>query len=109
MRDLGFDPMSERERVYGRFFGAQRDLRTRHLVAGPERARREIAIFEGPDLDGTTFSSRTERELRQRACFTEAECERVGRWGSNGPVDRRVRAGGGALRGVGTRRGPARA
>jgi hypothetical protein len=81
--DLGLDPMIERERVHGRFFGSQRDLRASYLEADPERARREIAIFEGPDLDGMTFRSRTERELRKRASFTEAECEQVDRWGYN--------------------------
>jgi hypothetical protein len=30
-----------------------------------------------------TFTSRTERELRTRASFTEAECEQVDRWGYN--------------------------
>ena len=81
--ELGLDPMIERERVHGRFFGRQRDLRIRYLEADPERAAVEIAIFEGPDLDGMTFTSRTERELRTRASFTEADCEQVDRWGYN--------------------------
>jgi hypothetical protein len=55
--------MIERERVHGRCFGAQPDLRAWYLqAADPERARREIAIFEGPDLEGMTFRSRTENE-----------------------------------------------
>ena len=81
--ELGLDPIMERERVHGRFFGRQRDLRIRYLEADPERAAREIAIFEGPDLDGMTFTSRTERELRKRASFSEAECQQVDRWGYN--------------------------
>jgi hypothetical protein len=39
--------------------------------------------LDGPDLDGVTFTWRTERELRKRASFTEAECEQVDRWGYN--------------------------
>ena len=81
--ELGLDPIIERERAHGRFFGRQRDLRIRYLEADPERAAREIAIFEGPDLDGMTFTSRTERELRKRASFSEAECQQVDRWGYN--------------------------
>jgi hypothetical protein len=62
--------------VHRRFFGSQRDG-IRHLESDPERAAREIAIFEEPDLAGMTLASRTERELRRRASFTEAECEQV--------------------------------
>jgi 1,2-phenylacetyl-CoA epoxidase catalytic subunit len=80
---LNLDPMIERERVHGRFFGRQRDLRASYLEADPERARREIEILEGPDPDGMIFESRTERELRKRASFSEAECEQVDRWGYN--------------------------
>ena len=80
---LHLDPMIERERVHGRFFGRQRDERARYLGADPERARREIEILEGPDPDGMVFESRTERELRKRASFTEAECEQVDRWDYN--------------------------
>jgi len=83
--ELNLDPMIERERVHGRFFGRQRDLRVKYLEADPERARWEIEILEGPDPDGMTFESRTERELRKRASFTEAECEQVDRWGYNAP------------------------
>ncbi len=78
------DPLIERERVHGRFFGRQRDERARYLGADPERAAREIAILEGPDPDGMTFRSRTEAELRRRASFTDADCEQVDRWGYNG-------------------------
>ena len=82
--ELGLDPMIERERVHGRFFGSQRDMRAAYLAADPDRARWEIEVYEeGPDLDGMTFQSRTERELRKRASFTEAECEQVDRWGYN--------------------------
>jgi hypothetical protein len=80
---LGLDPMIERERVHGRFFGTQRDMRLQYLDADPERAAREIAIFESGDLDGMTFKSRTERALRHRASFAEAECDQVDRWGYN--------------------------
>ncbi len=91
--------------MHGRFFGTQRDLRTRYLEADPERARREIAIFEGPDLDGMTFTSRTERDLRKRASFTEAECEQVDRWGT---TPRRPGSGAGDAGGpaASARRGP---
>jgi len=82
--ELGLDPMIERERVHGRFFGSQRDMRAAYLAADAERARWEIETYEeGPDLDGMAFRSRTERELRKRASFTEAECEQVDRWGYN--------------------------
>jgi hypothetical protein len=81
--ELQLDPMIERELVHGRFFGRQRDLRAAYLAADPLRAAREIGILEGPDPDGMTFQSRTERELRTRASFTEAECDQVDRWGYN--------------------------
>ena len=77
------DPMLERERVHGRFFGRQRNVRARYLASDPVRAAREIALLEGPDPDGVPFKSRTEVELRKRASFTEEECEQVNRWGYN--------------------------
>ncbi len=93
---LHLDPMVERERVHGRFFGRQRDLRAHYLEADTERARREIEILEGPDPDGMSFQSRTEVELRKRASFTEAECEQVDRWGYN-PLSSNASNGVGAL------------
>ncbi|HLN17472.1 MAG TPA: DUF455 family protein [Acidimicrobiales bacterium] len=80
---LELDPMIERERVHGRFFGRQRDCRQQYLEADPERARREIEILARPDPDGMAFESRTEVELRRRASFTIEECEQVDRWGYN--------------------------
>jgi hypothetical protein len=77
------DPMLERERAHGRFFGRQRNVRARYLESDPVRAAREIAILEGPDPDGVPFKSRTEVELRKRISFTEEECEQVNRWGYN--------------------------
>jgi len=82
---LQLDPMIERERVHGRFFGRQGEERDRYLQADSERAECEIRILEGPDPDGMTFESRTEVELRLRASFTEEECEQVDRWGYNTP------------------------
>jgi len=79
----GLDPVLERELVHGRFFGRQRDLRSRYLEADPERAAQEIAALAGPDPDGVPFQSRTERELRRRVSFTEAEIDQVDRWGYN--------------------------
>lgn len=87
---LQLDPMIERERVHGRFFGRQYELRAQYLDADSERAKREIEILEGPDPDGMTFESRTEVELRRRASFTDEECRQVDRWGYNPrstPVD----------------------
>jgi uncharacterized ferritin-like protein (DUF455 family) len=81
--ELGLDSMVERERVHGRFFARQRTFRTEYLARDPERAAWEIARAEGPDPDGLTFRSRTERELRRRASFTEEECAQVDRWGYN--------------------------
>jgi len=80
---LGLDPMLERERVHGRFFGRQRDVRLAYLAADPERAATEIAILEAPDIDGVPYGSRTEVELRLRSSFTLDECEQVERWGYN--------------------------
>lgn len=80
-QEHGFDPMLERERVHGRFFGRQRNVRARYLATDPARAAREIAILEGPDPDGMPFTSRIESELRKRASFTDEECEQVERWG----------------------------
>ncbi len=81
--ELGLDPILERERVHGRFFGRQRDMRLEYLAADPDRAATEIAILEAPDPDGVPFVSRTEVELRLRASFTLDECEQVERWGYN--------------------------
>ncbi len=81
--ELGLDPILERERVHGRFFGRQRDVRLAYLEEDPERAALEIAILEAPDPDGVPYVSRTEVELRRRASFTLAECEQVERWGYN--------------------------
>jgi uncharacterized ferritin-like protein (DUF455 family) len=75
------DPMLERERAHGRFFGRQRNVRARYLAADPERASREIALLEGPDPDAAPFTSRVQVELRRRASFTDDECEQVDRWG----------------------------
>jgi uncharacterized ferritin-like protein (DUF455 family) len=80
---LHLDPLIERERVHGRFFGRQLQLRESYLAADPERAAREIAVMEGPDPDGTPFTSRTEVDLRKRASFSDAEMEQVRRWGYN--------------------------
>ena len=79
--ELGLDPMLERERVHGRFFGRQRDVRLAYLTADPERAAFEIASQEAPDPDGVPYLARTEVELRLRASFTFDECEQVERWG----------------------------
>lgn len=81
--DLGLNPILERERVHGRFFGRQRDVRIEYLEADPERAAAEIAILEAPDPDGVPYVSRTEVELRLRSSFTIDECEQVERWGYN--------------------------
>ncbi len=81
--ELGLDPILERERVHGRFFGRQRDVRLAYLEADPVRAAAEIAILEAPDPDGVPYVSRTEVELRLRASFTLDECEQVERWGYN--------------------------
>jgi len=80
---LGLDPMLERERVHGRFFGRQRDVRVDYLAADEERAAAEIAILEAPDPDGVPYVSRTEVELRLRASCTLDECRQVERWGYN--------------------------
>jgi uncharacterized ferritin-like protein (DUF455 family) len=80
---LGLDPVLERERVHGRFFGRQRDVRIEYLEADPARAAAEIAILEAPDPDGVPYVSRTEVELRLRSSFTLDECEHVYRWGYN--------------------------
>jgi len=80
---LGLDPILERERVHGRFFGRQRDQRIPYLEADPARAAAEIAILEAPDPDGVPYVSRTEVELRTRSSFTIDECEQVDRWGYN--------------------------
>jgi len=80
---LNLDPMLERERVHGRFFGRQRDVRVEYLEADAERAAAEIKMLEAPDPDGVPYSSRTEVELRLRASFTMAECEQVERWQYN--------------------------
>lgn len=80
---LNLDPMLERERVHGRFFGRQRDVRTEYLEADPVRAASEIAFLEAPDPDGVPYDSRTEVELRLRASFTIEECEQVERWQYN--------------------------
>jgi hypothetical protein len=80
---LHLDPLVERERVHGRFFGRQLALRQQYLAADPDRATREIDAMEGPDPDGIPFSSRTEVELRKRASFSEADLEQVRRWGYN--------------------------
>jgi hypothetical protein len=85
-QQYGFDPMLERERVHGRFFGRQRNVRARYLAADPARAAREIAILEGPDPDNVPFTSRTQIELRRRASFTDEECEQVERWGYHPPA-----------------------
>jgi uncharacterized ferritin-like protein (DUF455 family) len=81
--DLGLDPVLERERVHGRFFGRQRDVRLTYLEADPDRAAAEIAILEAPDPDGVPYVSRTEVELRTRSSFTLDDCEQVERWGYN--------------------------
>lgn len=81
--ELGLDPILERERVHGRFFGRQRDVRIEYLEADPERAAAEIAILEAPDPDGVPYVSRTEVELRVRSSFTIDECEQVERWAYN--------------------------
>ena len=81
--ELNLDPILERERVHGRFFGRQRDVRTEYLEADPERAAAEIAILEAPDPDGVPYVSRTEVELRLRASFTIEECKQVERWQYN--------------------------
>jgi uncharacterized ferritin-like protein (DUF455 family) len=81
--ELGLDSMLERERVHGRFFGRQRDVRVAYLEADPARAAAEIAILEAPDPDGVPYESRTEVELRLRSSFTLDECEQVERWGYN--------------------------
>lgn len=81
--ELGLDPVLERERVHGRFFGRQRDVRLEYLLADPARAEAEIAILEAPDPDGVPYVSRTEVELRLRSSFTLDECEQVERWGYN--------------------------
>jgi hypothetical protein len=81
--ELGLDPILERERVHGRFFGRQRDVRVAYLEADPARAAAEIAILEAPDPDGVPYESRTEVELRLRSSFTLDECEQVERWGYN--------------------------
>jgi len=83
----GFDPMLDRERAHGRFFGRQRDERLRYLAEDDERAAYEIAQGEGPDPDGMPFRSRTEVELRRRAGFTHDECLQVDRWGYNVPLE----------------------
>ena len=82
-----FDPMLERERVHGRFFGSQRDVRLQYLAEDPDRAAHEIAMGDGPDPDEMPFVSRTEVELRRRAGFTDDECLQVDRWGYNLPLD----------------------
>jgi hypothetical protein len=81
--ELGLDPILERERVHGRFFGRQRDIRIEYLEADPARAAAEIAILEAPDPDGVPSASRTEVELRLRSSFTLDECDQVERWGYN--------------------------
>lgn len=81
--ELGLNPILERERVHGRFFGRQRDVRIEYLEEDPVRAAAEIAILEAPDPDGVPYVSRTEVELRTRSSFTIDECEQVERWGYN--------------------------
>jgi uncharacterized ferritin-like protein (DUF455 family) len=81
--ELGLDPVLERERVHGRFFGRQRDVRLTYLSADPARAAAEIAILEAPDPDGVPYVSRTEVELRTRSSFTLDDCDQVERWGYN--------------------------
>ena len=81
--ELGLDPILERERVHGRFFGSQRDACLAYLAADSNRAATEIALMEAPDPDGVPYVSRTEVELRLRASFTIDECEQVERWGYN--------------------------
>jgi hypothetical protein len=83
----GFDPILDRERVHGRFFGRQRDVRLAYLERDPVRAAREIAILEGPDPDGIPFKSRTEGALRRRASFTDDELRQIDRWGYNEGTD----------------------
>ena len=83
----GFDPILDRERVHGRFFGRQRDVRLAYLDRDPDRAAREIAILNGPDPDGIPFMSRTEGTLRRRASFTDDELRQVHRWGYNAGTD----------------------
>lgn len=80
---LNLDPMLERERVHGRFFGRQRDVRIDYLEADKERAAAEIAVLEAPDPDGVPYVSRTEVELRLRVSFTLEECQQVERWQYN--------------------------
>jgi uncharacterized ferritin-like protein (DUF455 family) len=80
---LGLNPILERERVHGRFFGRQRDVRTAYLEADPARAAAEIAILEAPDPDGVPYVSRTEVDLRLRCGFTLDECDQVEHWGYN--------------------------
>jgi uncharacterized ferritin-like protein (DUF455 family) len=80
---LNLDPILERERVHGRFFGRQRDVRIEYLEADADRAAAEIAILEAPDPDGVPYVSRTEVELRLRASFTIEECQQVERWQYN--------------------------
>jgi hypothetical protein len=81
-----FDPMLERERVHGRFFGSQRDVRLQYLAEDPDRVACEIAMGDGPDPDEMPLVSRTEVELRRRAGFTDDECLQVDRWGYNLPL-----------------------
>jgi uncharacterized ferritin-like protein (DUF455 family) len=81
--ELGLDAILERERVHGRFFGRQRDVRIEYLEADAARAAAEIAILEAPDPDGVPYVSRTEVELRLRSSFTLDECDQVERWGYN--------------------------
>lgn len=80
--------MRERERVHGRFFARQLEVRTQYLEEDPGRAAREIALMEGPDTDDVPFVSRTEVVLRTRASFTADECDQVDRWGYNAAVAR---------------------
>jgi uncharacterized ferritin-like protein (DUF455 family) len=80
---LNLDPILERERVHGRFFGRQRDVRTQHVEAYPELAAAEMAILQAPDPDGVPYVSRTEVELRMRVSFTLEECKQVERWRYN--------------------------
>jgi uncharacterized ferritin-like protein (DUF455 family) len=88
-RELNLDPILERERVHGRFFGRQRDVRLAYLDEDPRRAAAEIAILQAPDPDGVPYQSQTEVELRMRASFTLEECEQVERWKYN-PIRHRL-------------------
>lgn len=89
--ELGLDPLLERERAHGRFFGGQRDIRLKYLAEDPERASREIAILEAEDPDGVPYQARTEVDRRLRASFTLDDCEQVERWGYSQMRDTRLK------------------